>query len=65
MFPCSFHSKDFFPLSEMVTSYIGDGNDSFPIDLNTNILENTTPFLRFVTILVHNSKFKQENFVCL
>ena len=43
----------------------GDGTNSFPIDLNTNILENATPFLRIAATLVYrsfelvNSKFKQ------
>ena len=42
----------------------GDGTNSFPIDLNTNILENKTPFLRIAATLVYrsfelvNSKFK-------
>ena len=51
----------------------GDGTNSFPIDLNTNILENTTPFLRIAATLVYrsfelvNSKFKQakkNNMLC-
>ena len=29
----------------------GDGSNSFSIDLNTNILENTTPFLRIAATL--------------
>ena len=33
----------------------GDGTNSFPIDLNTNILENTTPFLRLAATLVYRS----------
>ena len=42
----------------------GDGTNSFPIDLDTNILENTTPFLRIAATLVYRpfklikSKFK-------
>ena len=42
----------------------GDGTNSFPIDLNTNILENTTSFLRIAATLVYrsfelvNSEFK-------
>ena len=53
--------------------YRGDGTNSFPIDLNTNILENTTPFLRIAATLVYrsfelvNSKFKQakkNNMLC-
>ena len=45
--------------------YRGDGTNFFPIDPNTNILENTTPFLRIAASLVYrsselvNSKFKQ------
>ena len=42
----------------------GDSTNSFPIDFNTNILENTPPFLRIAATLVYrsfelvNSKFK-------
>ena len=49
---------------EDIRTYRGDGTNSFPIDLNTNILENTTPFLRIAATLVYrsfelvNSKFK-------
>ena len=45
-------------------NYRGDGTNSFPIDLNTYNLENTTPFLRIAATLVYrsfelvNSKFK-------
>ena len=31
----------------------GGGTNSFPIDRNTNILENATPFLRIAATLVH------------
>ena len=52
--------------------YSGDGTNSFPIDLNTNILENTTHFLHIAATLVHRSfkpvksKFKQakKNIIC-
>ena len=42
----------------------GDGTNSFPIVLNTNVLENTTSFQRIAATLVYrsfelvNSKFK-------
>ena len=55
-----FSPKRFYPPSDCQ----GDGTNSFPIDLNTNILENTTPFLRIAATLVYgsyelvNSKFK-------
>ena len=49
----------------------GNGTNAFPIDLNTNILENTTPFLRIVATLVYrffelvNSKLnKRRKTVC-
>ena len=54
-------------LSEYIYIYWGDGTNSFAIDLNTNILENTTPFLRIAATLVYrsfelvNAKFKQAN----
>ena len=53
-----------FPL---YSAYRGDGTNSFPIDLSTNILENTTPFMCIAATLVYrsfelvNSKFKQAN----
>ena len=33
----------------------GDGTNSFPVDLNTNILENTTPFLCSAATLDYRS----------
>ena len=42
-----------------------DGTNSYPINLNTNILENTLPFLRIVATLdnmsfkLADSRFKQ------
>ena len=50
--------------AKILFRYRGDGTNSFPIDLNTNILENTTPFLRIAATLVYrsfelvNSKFE-------
>ena len=48
----------------------GDGTNSFSVDLNTNIVENTTPFLRIAATLVYrsielvNPKFKQAKKIC-
>ena len=61
------------PQCGAVQGFRGDGTNSFPIDLNTNILENTSPFLRIAATLVYrtfelfNSKFKQakkNNMLC-
>ena len=37
------------------TTSRGDGTNSFPIDLNTNILGNKTPFLCIAATLAHRS----------
>ena len=65
-----------FPTGRMIKifySFLGHGTNSCPIDPNTNILENTTPFLHIAATLVYrsfelvNSKFKQakkNNILC-
>ena len=44
----------------VTSSFRGDCTDSFPIDLNTNILENTTPFLHIAATLVRMFLQPQE-----
>ena len=44
-----------FPELKTASKITGDGTNSFPIDLNTHILENTISFLRIAAFFVYRS----------